>query len=485
MKISPFRFYGSLRWQLQLWHGLLLAVVLTGFGWSAWSLQRIGVFHRIDQELEQQSQFTIRSLHPHGPPPPSMGPQGMRPPGPPGLPPPPDIQDSEEDDPLDLGENKRKSIMEDESPIYKVLWGQNGEVIHHSQKVPSSIPYMATTSLEPMMRMRGDYREMITHLPSGESLLVGKNIHEELSSLRQTAWILTGVGGLVLLLSLGTGWFITSSAIRPLISINSTAAKIADGDLSQRIPMPREKSEIADLVRVLNQTFTRLEASFVRQTQFTADASHELRTPISIVLTHTQNALARERTSEEYRESLEACQRAARRMRELTESLLALVRLDHGDQTSARFSCRVDQIVRDAVELLTPLAAEQKISIAVDLEPISCIANPEQLTQVVINLLNNAIRYNSPGGMVIVRTAMQSDCLMISVRDTGRGIAQEDLPHLFERFYRADKARSHIAGAGLGLAISDVIVKAHGGSIVVTSELGVGSLFIVKLPCSA
>ena len=486
MKLPRFRFIKSLRWRLQFWHGLLLAVVLSGFGWTAWSLQRISTFNRIDKELEQRVRMVIPALRPHQPPPfgrsrgipPTSQLSGMEE----GVqePPPPRSE-------FDAGEIKpfhdEEEIVFDDNPVYAVIWGSNGNEILHSLTAPENItppPYQASRSIT---QMRGDLRETFNFLPEGKCLLVGKNIHAELASLRSFAWMLSAVGGVVLLASLGIGSFLTFAAFRPLLSISSTATKIAEGDLSQRIPVTEEGSEFADLVSVLNQTFSRLEESFVRQVQFTADASHELRTPISIILTHTQNALARERSSREYRESLEACQRAARRMKELAESLLALVRLNQGDQGRERSPCGLDLITRDAVELLAPLADEHGILLNCELEPVSFMGHQEQLSQIIVNLVTNAIRYNSTGGVVVVRTRSQPQGILLTVSDTGRGIAGEDLPHLFERFYRADKARSgNVAGAGLGLAITREIVQAHGGRIEVSSELGTGSLFTVFFP---
>jgi two-component system sensor histidine kinase ResE len=170
-------------------------------------------------------------------------------------------------------------------------------------------------------------------------------------------------------------------------------------------------------------------------------------------------------------------------MKELAESLLSLIRLDSGHRGMEWGTCRLDLIAGDVIESLAPLAAEHGISLNSDFKPVSCPGNHGQLSQVIVNLVTNAIRYNSPGGMVIVSTSSQDRGILLTVRDTGRGIAEEDLPHLFERFYRADKARSsNVAGAGLGLAITKEIVQAHGGRIMVSSELGNGSLLTVCLP---
>jgi len=486
MKQLRFRFNRSLRWRLQFWHAIILSLVLAGFGWTAWSLQKISTFNRIDQELEHQVRMVAPTLRPHRFPPLfRSGDIHLKAPIPEteeseAPPPPPRREfDGEETKPF----HNQEEIEFDDSPVYTVVWEDSGSKILRSLEAPSNIPPPPSETSLSVTRMRGDLREIINFLPEGKCFLVGKNIRAELVSLRNFAWILSIVGGAVLLASLGIGWLLTHAVLRPIFSISSTAKQIAEGDLSRRIPVPEADSEIADLVGVLNQTFSRLEASFARQAQFTADASHELRTPVSIILTHTQNALARDRSPTEYRESLEACQRAARRMKELAESLLALVRLDHRDKGGERSPCRLDLIAGDAVDLLSTLAAEHGISLIGEFDPATCMGHPEQLSQVVVNLVTNAIRYNAPGGTVLVRTASQPRCILLTVSDTGQGIARDDIPHLFERFYRADKARSgNVTGAGLGLAITREIVQAHGGKIEVSSELGNGSLFTVCFP---
>jgi len=332
-------------------------------------------------------------------------------------------------------------------------------------------------------RLRGTFRESFQFTPPGECVLVGRDIGQELSEMRRFAWLLVAGGGLVLLLGLTGGWWVSTRALRPIADISAAAAKISSGDLTQRIHTTDTSSELGELAGVLNETFARLQASFARQAQFTADASHELRTPVSVVLMQTQSALTRERPAADYRESLEACQRAAQRMRRLTESLLTLARLDSGEAAATPESCELDPVVREVVESLQPLAEEKGLSLTAELAPARCEGNAGQLGQVVNNLVSNAIYYNRPGGSVSIKVTSEADAAVLSVSDTGQGIAPEDLPHIFERFYRADKARSNAPGrTGLGLAITKAMVETHGGTIQVTSELGLGSTFAVRLP---
>ena len=305
----------------------------------------------------------------------------------------------------------------------------------------------------------------------------------DLASMRRLAFWLAMAGAAVLGLGLAGGWWVASRAIRPIDDISATAAKIAAGDLSQRISLTDTENELGRLADVLNSTFARLESAFNNQARFTSDASHELRTPVSTILLQAQTALSRERASSEYRETLEACQRAAQRMRQLIESLLALARLDAGQEPLRRDECDLSAIVARSIELIRPLATSRGITIQIALSKALCRGDATRLAQVSDNLLSNAVDYNRAGGEIQIWTENGQGMVTLIVTNTGAGIAAEDLPHIFERFYRADKARTGNGGhSGLGLAITKAIVQAHGGDISVRSELGGRTTITVRLP---
>ena len=293
--------------------------------------------------------------------------------------------------------------------------------------------------------------------------------------------MLTLIGGVILLVGLTGGWWFVGRALRPISEISSTATKISAGDLSQRINVAEAESELGQLAAVLNSTFARLESAFAQQKQFSSDAAHELRTPVSVMLTQAQTALNRERTANEYRETVEACQRAAQRMRRLIESLLALARLDAGQEVLKRLRFDFSKTIADCIEAIRPLAYERGVKISVEVESLEITGDSERLAQVITNLLANAIQYNLSDGEVRVKLESQDGMAVLTVSDMGRGIATEDLPRVFERFYRADKSRS-TGGNGLGLAISKAVVEAHGGTIEVSSEENIGTTFTVRLP---
>lgn len=480
--MNPFR---SIRWQVQLWHGLILGVALIGFGWTAWRLQEADQSRRIDRRLEQRVDRLIRITRAaHMPPRPPPGPH-PRPPRP------------EFDPPQENGLSEDLELSDLTSPdasaapgsgavqegAYHVIWRSDGEITTISDDAPEGIPLPLKGDRRPTFRLRGSLRECYHFTPNGDCILAGRDISVDLAVARRFAWLLGGVGSVVLVFGLVGGWWLSARAIRPIEDISATAIKISNGDLSQRIPAVDTRNELGVLVTILNQTFARLQTNFMRQAQFTADASHELRTPVTVLLTETQTTLARERSIAEYQQSLAACQRAARRMRRLIESMLALARIDSGETDGAREVCDFHRVVVDAVESLRPLAREEGVQVDVDCSPVRCPCAPDQIGQVVTNLVSNAISCNRSGGGIWVKVWLETDSVLLEVRDTGIGISPEDLPHIFKRFYRADKARTQAHGqTGLGLAITSAIVESHGGQIRAESVVGEGSTFTVKLP---
>ena len=486
-------FFHSIRWRQQLWYGLLLALVLAGFGFAAWRLRQRDEMRRIDQELDERVSWVVRAgaaLRPLQDRPPPVHPWPPQDGLPPDRPwpgdhpaagnPPPDMQQ------LRLPEHEANLF--DGGPggaFYYIAWHPDGREISRSLSAPAGVPHPAWADSPRGSRLRGTHRERFHFPPTGDCILVGRDISHDLADLRRFAWLLGGAGGMVLLLGLAGGWWISTRALRPIGDISAAAARISTGDLTERIRTRDTDSELGQLASVLNATFARLDEAFTRQARFTADAAHELRTPVTVMLTHTQNGLDSPCDNEEHREAFEASQRAGQRMRHLIQSLLALARLDSGEAAALRAPCDLDRLARDTTELLRPLAEEQGVTLEVELMPTRCEGNEEQLGQVVTNLVSNAIFYNRPGGSVRVKVSTEADTAVLSVCDTGQGVSREDLPHIFERFYRADKARASVAGrTGLGLAITKAIVEAHGGSIEVATELGQGSSFTVKLPLS-
>jgi len=477
--------FRSIRWQLQLWHGLILVCVLMGFGVTAYQLERATRFRQIDQELDERLTDLHRSLRegPRDRPPPGessgRGPRRGPPPSRRGeFPPRPDTFQLNPGAAILFSTNRQPAF-------YFIVWSRDGSEVSRSASAPGNIPNVSSlaTNLAPVRRTRGELREAFIMTPPGEVLLAGRSIAGELTTLNRFAGALLGVGLAVLTVGLLGGWFLASRVIQPIEAISATAGRIAAGNLSERIRTEDTESELGKLGAVLNDTFARLDASFEQHRQFTADASHELRTPLTVLLSQTQMILARERSPQEYRETLETCQRAAQRMRRLIESLLELARLDSGHEPQCREAFDLASVVREAMELITPLATEQDLKVQATFSPAPSFGDASRISQVVTNLLSNALHYNRAQGEIRVTVCHEDKWAVLEVADTGIGISSDDLPHVFKRFYRADKARTYAEGrTGLGLAISYAIVTGHGGRLEVSSKAGQGTLFTVRLP---
>jgi len=293
------------------------------------------------------------------------------------------------------------------------------------------------------------------------------------------------MGAGVLLAGLLVDAWILRRAIRPVEQIINAAERIALGNLSTRIETKSGTAELGRLTKVLNDTFRSLDLVFAQQSRFTADVAHELRTPVSILIAEAQGALERERKAEEYRDTISTTLRSARRMAGLIESLLELAQLETSE-AHQRSPCDLATMSSDALESLKPTAAAHQISIQATLEPTPVTGHASQLTQVIYNLLLNAIQHNEAGGRVEIQTGHDYGAPFLRVGNTGPGIGSEDLPHIFDRFYRTDASRSRkTGGAGLGLAICKAIADAHGASLTVTSEPGGLTFVSLQFPSSA
>jgi two-component system OmpR family sensor kinase len=240
--------------------------------------------------------------------------------------------------------------------------------------------------------------------------------------------------------------------------------------------------ETMRLAAVFNTMLERLHAAFQRQIRFTADASHELRTPVSVILSQAEHTLTRPRDAEHYSAALHTCLKAARRMKRVVDDLLLLARADSGKLEVRYETLDLAEVTRQTLALIAPLAEEKEVRLSSQLQTTPAIGDARQLGQVVTNLVTNAIQYNRPGGEVFVTVNTGRDGAQLMVADSGIGIPQDDLPHRCERFYRADAARTHLAGQGTGLGLSIVaeIVAAHSGTMNVTSEPGIGTTVTVQ-----
>jgi heavy metal sensor kinase len=314
------------------------------------------------------------------------------------------------------------------------------------------------------------------------TILVGR----DLADVRAEVWSLAGMIGSVgiaaLTLSIAGGWWLVGRALSPVDRISRTAREMVGGNFAARIPIDRVETELGHLARALNEAFDRLHASLERQRRFTADASHELRTPLATLSTEIEWALGRERRPEDYRAVLASCARQASRMKAVVERLLALARAEAGAAQDRVVDLQLDEVVDRVVDDLAPLAESRHVTVRVDAAPTVVRGDPDRLVEAVTNVVANAIQYNVDRGRVDVVLTHRSGAAELSVSDTGIGISGDDLPRVFDPFFRADPARSRDAGgAGLGLAVTRSIIERHGGSVACRSQPAVGTTVVMSL----
>ncbi len=320
-------------------------------------------------------------------------------------------------------------------------------------------------------------------------LLVLHSLDEEIELKNRllTLFLLAGVLG-VALAGIG-GYFLVRRSIAPVIEMSREAGEISAENLGQRLSVRGRRDEVGQLAQVINDLLARLDHSFEQQRRFMADASHELRTPLAIVRGEAEVALSKDdRSPAEYRESLSILHDESKRLTKIVEDLFTLARVDAG-QVAVNFApVYLDEIVSDAIRSMRVLADQRQVAITIDGGAEMPFDGDESLLRrMILNLLDNAVKYSHRGGKVVVNLLSTGDKYQISVSDNGIGIPDEDQPKIFDRFYRVDRARSRsdetaTSGAGLGLSITRWIAEMHGGKIVLVSSTADGSTFSVIFP---
>jgi heavy metal sensor kinase len=317
----------------------------------------------------------------------------------------------------------------------------------------------------------------------------GTPTHEEVETLERFQTYLLMFAPLLLLAAAAVGYWLSRRALSPVDTLTRTARTITGHTLSSRLEKLHTGDELQRLSDTLNEMLARIEVAFNRVTEFTADASHELRTPISLIRTEAEVALRRSRGEGEYREALRHILLEAERTTSLIEELLALARADSGRQALNIQPIDLRGALKEVASGWRQVANVRGLQFSeriLDAE-LRVLGDAAALRRVLDILLDNAFKYTpAPGGTVSLSAEERDGTAVISVRDNGMGIAEGEQGRIFERFYRVDKARSReMGGAGLGLSIAQWIVQQHHGKIVVESTLGAGSIFRVLLPLAA
>ena len=337
------------------------------------------------------------------------------------------------------------------------------------------------------------YRGFARHFSSegkAYTLVILQSLHpqeEMLDEVKATfAWVIPIA---ILLASLG-GYFLARKSLAPVVAMSSQAGRIGAANLHERLAVQNERDELGHLARSFNSLLDRLSESFERQRRFMADASHELRTPVAILRGEAEVALSQQgRSLDEYRESLGVLHQEAERLTHIVEDLFTLTRADAGQYPLQPRDFYLDELIAECVHAARTLALAKNISLNSEVAVESPIhADESLLRRMILNLLDNAIKYTPEGGRVTVACHRAGDEYALNITDTGTGVPPDLQPRIFERFFRADKARSRSesdgGGAGLGLAISRWIAEAHHGRLELTRSDSTGSTFAAYLPAA-
>lgn len=297
--------------------------------------------------------------------------------------------------------------------------------------------------------------------------------------------LLWGIPLILLLAGLG-GYFLADRALRPIANVTDMAQEITAHDLSRRLDYQGPADEIGRLAHTFDGMLERLQSAFRRERRFTSDAAHELRTPLTVLKGQIEVTLSRPRRPEEYETKLQELAAHVERLIRLSNALLFLSGSDQNQLSWQPAPLNLTAVLEVIVEQIRTLASEKRLAVKTKLPPqLPVYGDTDPLTRLFLNLLDNAVKYTPPGGEIAIEAVNEPNQAKVVIHNSGPGIPPEHLPHLFERFYRADADRSReTGGSGLGLAIAREIVRLHGGEIVVHSEAGQGVTFTVRLPSS-
>lgn len=327
------------------------------------------------------------------------------------------------------------------------------------------------------------------------SVMTSRSLVPLLGELNLDRLVLAGLVPSGLLVAGLAGWFLSRKSLAPVLAMADQARRISLDNLDQRLPVLNPRNELGRLAATFNDLFSRLNSAFAQQRQFVADASHELRTPVSVIRTAASVTLEKsDRSDDEYRNALTIVDEQSRRLSRIVEDMFRLARADAGRLALESRPFYLDELLAETSRAASILAASKNVRVELPALPeASCYGDEDLVRRMFMNMLENAVKYTPPGGRVAVGLTSVNGCHLVSISDTGIGIPAEAQPHVFERFFRADKAKSRKdclkdgigAGAGLGLSIARSIAEAHGGSLVLRHSDQEGSTFLATLPAKA
>jgi heavy metal sensor kinase len=452
-----------IRLRLTAWYFAILAVVLSAFGISAYFAMRHSIRQTVDEELQIRSEGVHQLIER-------------------------DIQRGHKDD---LPEGLREHTELRAGGALLQVSDEQGNWLYRSPVMsdygvprPTTVPRRATEFMGKDVPLRIWTQKVSV---GGQSYLIQSafEMDDFYEALDDFALLLFISIPLLLLCATAGGYWISTRALAPVDQITRTARTISAQNLSSRLVVPNTGDELQRLSETLNGMLERLEAAFKKITQFTADASHELRTPVAVMRTRAELSLRKARSADEYRDVIAEVLAELEKTSGLIEQLMFLARADSGAETLHFAATNVAEVLREACHQGSALAEAKQIGFQEHISGDSMWIQGDagSLRRLFLILIDNAVKYTPANGQVEVSLQRNDGYAVAQVRDTGIGIAEADLPSVFERFYRADKARTRESGGvGLGLSIGRWITEVHAGTIEVHSSPGRGSSFQIRLP---
>jgi heavy metal sensor kinase len=452
-----------IRLRLTAWYFAILAVVLSAFGISAYLEMRHSIHRTVDEELQIRAEGVHQLIERT-------------------------IQRGAEDD---LEEGLREHTELRQGGALLQVSDEQGNWLYRSPVMSDyGVPKPATIPRRAVDFMGGQVPLRIWNLKvnvAGQSYLIQSafEMDDFYGALEHFALLLFISIPLLLLCAAAGGYWISTRALAPVDQITQTARTISAQNLSSRLVVPNTGDELQRLSETLNGMLGRLEDAFKKITQFTADASHELRTPVAVMRTRTELSLRKARSAEEYRDVIAEVLAELEKTSALIDQLMFLARADSGAETLHFSATNVSEVLREACHQGSALAEAKQIGFQeqISRDSMWIRGDASSLRRLFLILIDNAVKYTPASGQVEVSLQRNDGYAVAQVRDTGIGISETDLPNVFERFYRADKARTReLGGVGLGLSIGRWITEVHAGTIEVHSSPGRGSIFEVRLP---
>jgi heavy metal sensor kinase len=457
----------SIGFRLASWYFLVFASGLASFSIVAWFAMRASIYHSIDDELRDRVGGVVKFMS---------------------------LQTASLSLPEIRDEFREHSVLGPGGDLFQVC-DRAGQWLYRSvpletNNVPITPPGALAAPVFETLPVQGHSLRFFSSpiAVNGETytVQVAALLDEAVEALDRFRLLLLLAAPLLLIAASAGGYWLSTRALAPVDAISQAAQRISILNLTERLPVTQTGDQLQRLSETLNAMFARLEAAVGRIRQFTADASHELRAPVSLIRTTAEVAVqSKDRPAADYFEALQEILQEAERTSDVVDSLMLLARTDSGKEALECVPVDARAIVREATDQGEKLARNRGLEFAASLPdgPVPVQADHNALRRALLILIDNAVKYTPNGGSVQVKLESGDGTPAVSVSDTGIGIASSDVPHIFDRFWRADKARSREqGGAGLGLSIAKWIVEMHRGSIEVESQPGRGSTFRIHLP---